>query len=130
MIEALGLQNTFHVPASITQPAAEQRLIRGLVHGHLATLPHPLGSAPQSCMRNQRLGQPDGMGTERIRGELKRLGIHVAKTTIRKYARLARPPPAHGQDWPAFPKNHAQSVWACDFLPVIYSAQVHVRQLP
>jgi len=33
--------------------------------------------------------------------------------------RLARPHPAHGQDWPTFLKNHAQLVWSCDFLPVI-----------
>ena len=58
-------------------------------------------------------------GVERIRGELMKLGIRVAKTTIQKYARLARPHPAHGQNWSTFLKNHAQIVWACDFLPVI-----------
>ena len=33
--------------------------------------------------------------------------------------RLARPHAAHGQNWSTFLKNHAQMVWACDFLPVI-----------
>jgi transposase InsO family protein len=33
--------------------------------------------------------------------------------------RLARPHPAHGQNWSTFLKNHAQLVWTCDFLPVI-----------
>jgi len=39
--------------------------------------------------------------------------------TIQKYVRLARSHPAHGENWPTFLKNHAQMVWACDFLPVI-----------
>jgi len=56
---------------------------------------------------------------ERIRGELMKLGIRVAKTTIQKYASLARPHPAHGQNWSTFLRNHARLVWACDFLPVI-----------
>jgi hypothetical protein len=58
-------------------------------------------------------------GVERIRGELMKLGLSVAKTTIQKYIQLARPHPAHGQNWSTFLKNHAQLVWACDFLPVI-----------
>jgi transposase InsO family protein len=58
-------------------------------------------------------------GVERIRRELLKLGIHIARATIQKYVRLARPRPAQGQNWPTFPKNHAQEVWACDFLPVI-----------
>jgi len=58
-------------------------------------------------------------GVERIRGELMKLGIRVPRSTIQKFVRLARPHPAHGQNWPTFLKNHAQIVWACDFLPVI-----------
>ena len=58
-------------------------------------------------------------GVERIRGELMKLGIRVPRSTIQKYVRLARPHPAHGQNWPTFLKNHAQIIWACDFLPVM-----------
>ena len=58
-------------------------------------------------------------GEERVRGELMKLGIRVARATIHKYVRLAHPCPAHGQNWSTFLKNHAQLVWACDFLPVI-----------
>jgi transposase InsO family protein len=58
-------------------------------------------------------------GVERIRGELMKLGIHIATSTVQKYVRLARPHPAHGQNWSTFLRNHAQMVWACDFLPVI-----------
>ena len=56
---------------------------------------------------------------ERIRGELMKLGIQVSRSTVQKYVRLARPHPAHGQNWSVFLGNHAQIVWACDFLPVI-----------
>jgi putative transposase len=57
-------------------------------------------------------------GAERIRGELLKLHIHVAKATIQKYLRGARPPRHSGQTWATFLHNHAHSIWACDFLPV------------
>ena len=54
-------------------------------------------------------------GAERIRGELLKLGIIVAKRTIQRYARAVRPPaPPRGQKWHSFLRNH--TVWACDFL--------------
>jgi len=67
----------------------------------------------------QEMAREDSLwGAKRIRGELMKLGIRVAKTTTQKYVRLTRPHPAHCQNWPTFLKNHAQLVWACDFLPV------------
>src|SRR5688500_10921526 len=57
-------------------------------------------------------------GAERIRGELLKLGIHVAKSTVQKYVRAARPPRRAGQPWATFLRNHAADIWACDFLPV------------
>jgi transposase InsO family protein len=56
-------------------------------------------------------------GAERIRGELLKLNIHVAKWTIQKYMREVRPPHA-GQTWATFLHNHAHAIWAADFLPV------------
>jgi putative transposase len=54
-------------------------------------------------------------GAERIRGELLKLGIRVAKRTIQKYMRAVRAPaPPCGQRWPTFLRNH--TAWACDFL--------------
>jgi putative transposase len=54
-------------------------------------------------------------GSERIRGELLKLGIRVAKRTVQRYMRGARPSAPHGgQRWPTFLRNHI--VWACDFL--------------
>jgi putative transposase len=56
-------------------------------------------------------------GAERIRGELLKLGIRVAKRTVQRYTRGGRPTgPRGGQSWRAFLRNH--TVWACDFLQV------------
>ncbi len=57
-------------------------------------------------------------GAERIRGELLKLGVRVAKTTVQRHMRDARPPRRAGQSWSTFLRNHAPDIWACDFLPV------------
>jgi transposase InsO family protein len=57
-------------------------------------------------------------GAERIRGELRKLGIRVAKSTIQRYLRETGPPRRAGQPWATFLRNHAGDIWACDFLPV------------
>jgi len=57
-------------------------------------------------------------GAERIRGELLKLDIRVAKWTIQKYMRGARPPRRSSQTWATFLRTHATAIWACDFLPV------------
>ena len=57
-------------------------------------------------------------GAERIRGELLKLDIRVAKTTVQRYMRQARPRRGSGQMWATFLCTHAQAIWACDFLPV------------
>jgi hypothetical protein len=58
-------------------------------------------------------------GSERIRGELLKLNLHVAKRTIQKYLRQIRPQRPSTQSWRTFLHNHAQDIWACDFLPVV-----------
>ena len=57
-------------------------------------------------------------GIERIRGELLKLGIRVAKRSIQTYLRGRRAPRPPGQPWATFVRNHAPEIWACDFLPV------------
>jgi putative transposase len=56
-------------------------------------------------------------GTERIRGELFKLGIGVSSRSIRRYRRprSSRPP---SQSWRTFLANHAQAIWAADLLVV------------
>jgi putative transposase len=58
-------------------------------------------------------------GSERIQGELSKLGIAVAKRTVQKCMRAVRAPHASGQTWATFLKTHAKEIWACDFLPVV-----------
>ena len=54
-------------------------------------------------------------GAERIRGELLKLGIRIAKRTVQRYMRSTGPgAPRPGQRWGTFLRNH--TVWACDFL--------------
>jgi putative transposase len=59
-------------------------------------------------------------GAERIRGELLKLGIRVGKRTVQRHMRAVRPPQPQGggQTWATFVRNHAEAIWACDFLPV------------
>ena len=56
-------------------------------------------------------------GTERIRGELLKLGIAVSARSIRRYRRRgpSRPP---SQSWRTFLANHARAIWAADLFVV------------
>ena len=57
-------------------------------------------------------------GAERIRGELLKVGIKVAKRTVQRYMRQVHPSSPHGQTWSTFLQHHANDIWACDFLQV------------
>jgi hypothetical protein len=52
-------------------------------------------------------------GSPRIVGELGRLGITVAKSTVEKYRPTIRKPPS--LTWRAFLANHVKDIVACDF---------------
>lgn len=68
----------------------------------------------------QQMAQENRLwGAERIRGELLKLGLTVAKHTIQTYIAQVRPAKPPSQTWAIFLKNHAKDIWACDFLPVI-----------
>jgi putative transposase len=56
-------------------------------------------------------------GTERLRGELRKLGFTVGNGSIRRYrSRPAPRPPS--QTWGTFLRNHAHAIWAADLLSV------------
>ena len=55
-------------------------------------------------------------GSPRIVGELRKLGINVAKSTVEKYRPRVRKPPS--PTWKAFIHNHVKDLVACDFFPV------------
>jgi len=52
----------------------------------------------------------------RIVGELRMLGINVAKSTVEKYRPRVRKPPS--PTWKAFLNNHVADIVACDFFTV------------
>jgi hypothetical protein len=56
-------------------------------------------------------------GTERIRGELLKLGIVVSNRSIRRY-RWRGPSRPPSQTWRTFLANHAHHIWAADLLTV------------
>ncbi len=55
-------------------------------------------------------------GSPRILGELRKLGITVAKSTVEKYRVRPRRPPS--PTWRAFLKNHVSEIVALDFFTV------------
>ncbi len=65
-----------------------------------------------SISRDNRL-----WGSERIRGELLKLGVVVSKRSIRRY-RWRQTPHAGSQTWRAFLTNQFQGIWAADLLVV------------
>jgi transposase InsO family protein len=72
---------------------------------------------PETVELIRRLAKENPLwGAERIRGELLKVGIHVAKRTIQKYMRQARGPHPWGQSWSTFLENHLHQIWACDLL--------------
>jgi transposase InsO family protein len=56
-------------------------------------------------------------GTERIRGELLKLGIAVSAGSIRRY-RWRSPTRPPSQTWRTFLRNHAAQIWAADLFAV------------
>ncbi|MDP8923702.1 MAG: integrase core domain-containing protein [Chloroflexota bacterium] len=62
-------------------------------------------------------GENPTWGSERIRGELLKLGITVSKRSVQQYRRRgpARPP---SQSWRTFLANHRPSIWAADLFTV------------
>ncbi len=84
--------------------------------------PHTGGKAPlsaavialiQQMARENRL-----WGVKRIRGELIKLGLHVSKSSIQKYILRIHPLRPSTQTWTTFVHNHADAIWACDFIQV------------
>lgn len=58
-------------------------------------------------------------GAKRIRDELRKLDLRVSKRTVQRYMRQVRrglPPHQPNQTWATFLADHAQDIWACDFL--------------
>jgi len=65
----------------------------------------------QSMSRENRI-----WGANRIHGELLKLGLRAAKSTIQRYIKYIRDPGSSQQRWRTFIHNHASEIWACDIL--------------
>jgi hypothetical protein len=109
----------------LVQPATLLRWHRQLFRGYWhrrsrAVAPaHRPPLAPETDALIREMATTNRLwGAERIRGELLKLGIRVAKSTIQRCLREARPPRHAGQPWATFLRNHASASWACAFLPV------------
>jgi hypothetical protein len=70
-------------------------------------------SAHSATLIRQMAASNPRWGAERIRGELLKLGIRVAKRTVQKYMRRPKAS-GDGQRWSTFLRNH--TTWACDFV--------------
>src|ERR1700738_4288725 len=57
-------------------------------------------------------------GSERIRGELLKLGIVVSKRSIRRYRWRGADRQSNGQSWRTFLTNQLQGIWAADLFVV------------
>ena len=80
----------------------------------------PQRLAPETIALIEQMACENGLwGADRIRGELLKLNIQVAKRTIQKYIPAARSKPPSGQSWSTFLKTHGQDIWVCDFVPAI-----------
>jgi len=55
-------------------------------------------------------------GAERVRGELRKVGIEVSKSSVQKYMAGVRKCRVPKQTRATFLRNHASEIWACDFL--------------
>jgi hypothetical protein len=78
--------------------------------GRPAVHPHIVRLIGQMSEANPLWGAP------RIHGELKKLGINVAQSSVEKYMSKRNRP--RGQPWKTFLKNHSKDVVAIDFFIV------------
>jgi hypothetical protein len=75
----------------------------------------PISRELRRLIREMSLANPL-WGAPRLHGELLKLGIEVAQSTVAKYMARGRPPP--GQSWKTFLGNHAAGIAAMDLLVV------------
>ena len=104
------------------QPVRRQhQLLRGhwRRRSRVAAPAHRPPLAPETVASIRALAlanRPRGAG--RIRGGLLKRDIRVAKSTVQRHLREARPPRRGDQSRATFPRDHAPDIRACDSLPV------------
>src|SRR5271155_2354214 len=112
---AARLAPAWRTAVLLVQPATILRWHRAGFRALWRRRSRPLGRPPtvRAALIREMATENPRWGAERIRGELLKLGIRVAKRTVQKYIRR---PKSHGdgQRWATFLRNH--TTWACDFV--------------
>ena len=94
----------------------------------------PVAKAVRDLIRDMSRANPR-WGSPRIVGELAKLGIHVAKSTVEKYMVRSKKPPS--PTWRAFLDNHVKDLVSVDFFLVptvtlkvlfVFVVLVHARR--
>jgi len=107
------------------RPETLLRWHRGLV-ARRWTYPHrppgrpPIGSEVRELVV-RLAGENPSWGYQRIVGELRKLGVSVAASSVRNILVKAGLPPAprrHSQSWRSFLRAHGELILACDFFTV------------
>src|SRR5882724_4190468 len=106
---------------AIVQPETIIRWHRTVLRLYWRWKSHSRGGRPKVPMEIRRLIREMSLanrlwGAPRIHGELLKLGIAVAQSTVAKY--MARRGRGRAQTWKTFLHNHAASIAAMDFLVV------------
>jgi hypothetical protein len=84
--------------------------------------------AAEVCSLIRRMSLENSLwGAPRIHGELLKLGVEVAQSTVAKY--MAKALPGSGQTWKTFLRNHVAGIGAMDFHGGVDRAADH-RGLP
>lgn len=111
----------------LVKPTALLRWHRHLVrrkwaaYGRRARLGRPPISQEHRDLILRLAGENAGWGYLRIKGELRKLGVEIGASTIRRVLRAARIPPAGRRKaltWTSFVRAHAATIVATDFFTV------------
>ena len=127
LIDSFGLWLSRLVAGLATGPGVcsaphRHRLAEKTLSRLLATVESEWQAGPSAISREVRELIQDmwrsnpTWGSPRIVGELRKLGINVAKSTVEKYRPRIRKPPS--PTWKAFLNNHVKDIVACDFFTV------------
>jgi hypothetical protein len=118
-------RHTWRAALPIVQPDTLLRWHRELFRrfwrckSHISAPAHRPPLAPETvALIRQMAADTRTWGAERIRGEVLKLGIGMATSTIQKSMRGTQPPRRSGQTWTTFLTNHGQEIWAADVLPI------------
>lgn len=116
-MDQFGGQPLHGLPQEGRQDSLNRDLFKHFWKKKSGTKNHPRRISGELIALIQQMAMENKLwGAERIRGELLKLGIFVAKRTIQKYLPEGRR--TFGQSWVTFLRTHAQEIFVCDFTVV------------